>query len=96
MSFDRLVDFIVRDMSHQVLLSDGGNAELVDVTEDGVAVIRFEPGRNEECADCVMTAEDFGAMLLERIQWKVPSVRDLRFTDAASAGCPPPRPQPRK
>jgi Fe-S cluster biogenesis protein NfuA len=86
MALEPLVEFIVRDMSRQALQPDGGDAELVDVTDDGVAIVRFDAGRNEECATCVMTAEDFRLMLLERIQAMAPQIRELRFVSASSVG----------
>jgi Fe-S cluster biogenesis protein NfuA len=85
MTRDPLVEFIVTDMSNVALRADGGHAELLDVTGDGVAVVTFEPGQNDECATCAMTAEDFLALLLDEIKRRVPRIRELRVADPERA-----------
>ena len=74
-----VVDFVVRQMSDEVLRRDGGHAKLLDLTSEGVAIVEFAEGTNDDCADCVMSEEDFSALLLERIQWKVPQVHEVRL-----------------
>ena len=50
-----------------ILSMDGGTLELVGV-ENGTATIRYVPGQNEECPECVLTPENLQAMIEESMQ----------------------------
>ena len=68
----------VLDFFRQVLSADGGVLELVGV-EDGTARIRYVPGHNEECPECVLTPESLQAMIKESIQVHAPHISDVEL-----------------
>lgn len=55
MARDGLAEFIIRQF--QSLVRPEGDLELLGV-EGGVARVLYRRGHNEECPECVMSAED--------------------------------------
>lgn len=65
------------------LAPDGGDVELLSC-EDGVVEVRYVVGKNEECADCVMSTEDFELYLKELLMERVKGFQDLKVTEAGA------------
>ena len=68
----------VLDTFGQILASDGGSLELLNIA-DGVARVRYVPGNNEECPECVMTPEGLRGLLLEALQTQAPYIKELEL-----------------
>ena len=56
-----------------MLQADGGNVELVDVTEDGVVKVRLTGA----CGHCPMSAYTLKAGIEKRIKEKLPEVKSV-------------------
>lgn len=56
-----------------MLKADGGNVELVDVTEDGVVKVRLTGA----CGHCPMSAYTLKAGIEKRIKEKLPEVKSV-------------------
>ena len=63
----------VLGLFRQILSTDGGKLDLVSV-EDGTAKLRYTPGHNEECPECVLTPESLQAMIQESMQVHAPHI----------------------
>ncbi len=59
-----------------MLAPDGGSVELVSC-EDGTVRVNYVMGSNDDCADCVMSAEDFELYLKELLTERVPGFKEL-------------------
>jgi Fe-S cluster biogenesis protein NfuA len=75
MAKDALAEFIIRQF--QNLVRPEGDMELLGV-EEGVARVLYRPGRNQECPECIMSAEDLKEILREAFAEKAPHIRDVR------------------
>ena len=60
----------------RIVGADGGVLELLGSAADVVS-IRYVPGRNEQCASCVLTPTDLQLLLEEAIQRQAPEVRSV-------------------
>ena len=68
----------VLDLFRRMVSADGGALELVSV-EGGTARIRYTPGHNEECPDCVHTAQDVLDMLRGSLEIHAPHIQDVEL-----------------
>jgi len=66
------------DLFRRMVSRDGGVIELVSV-EGGTARIRYTPGHNEECPDCVLSPEDLEVMLRTSFEAHAPHVQDVEL-----------------
>ena len=66
----------VLDFFRRMVKTDGGVLELVSV-EGGRARIRYTPGHNEECPECVHSAQDLLDMLRGSLEIHAPHIRDV-------------------
>jgi Fe-S cluster biogenesis protein NfuA len=64
-----------------MLAPDGGDVRLRSCDDDGVVEVDYLQGRNEECADCVMSSEDFALYLKDLLAERVPGFRELKVTE---------------
>ena len=55
---------------------DGGVIELL-VVEAATLKVRYSPGRNEECADCVLDAQDLRELMKEALALQDPSITEV-------------------
>ena len=58
----------------QILAGDGGKLDLVALTDD-VMQLRYQPGHNEACADCVLSPEDLKELIEEAARRHTPAIR---------------------
>ncbi|GBD14223.1 hypothetical protein HRbin25_00093 [bacterium HR25] len=84
MAKDALAEFIVRQL--RTIVQPESDVELLDV-EGGVARILYRRGYNPECPECVMSADDLRAYLLELFAEKAPHIRDVQL-DVVEQGQP--------
>ena len=63
----------VLDLFRQIISTDGGKLDLVG-QKDGAVRLRYTPGHNEECPECVLTPENLQAMIQESMQVHVPHI----------------------
>ena len=70
---EKVVDFFRRMVS-----ADDGVLDLLSV-ESGTARIRYTPGHNEECPDCVHSAQDILDMLRGSLEIHAPHIRDVEL-----------------
>jgi len=66
------------DLFRRMVSADGGVLELVSV-EGGRARIRYTPGHNEECPECVHTTQDLLDMLRGSLEIYAPHIRDVEL-----------------
>lgn len=71
---DALAEFVVRQF--RGLLRPDGDIELLGV-EAGVARVLYRQGRNLECPECVLSADDVREMLREAFAEKAPYIQDV-------------------
>jgi len=62
----------------QIISTDGGKLELVSL-EDDTARLRYTPGQNEECPECVLTPESLQAMVQESMQVHAPHIANVEL-----------------
>jgi Fe-S cluster biogenesis protein NfuA len=77
MTKDPLVELVVSEVGAPLAM-DGGATVLVGVAE-GVAHVSYRPGHNEECPECVMSAEDMREYLREALNARAPYIRDVEI-----------------
>ena len=63
----------VLDEIRPALKADGGNAELVDVTEDGIVKVRLTGA----CGHCPMSTYTLKMGIEQRIKEKVPAIKSV-------------------
>jgi Fe-S cluster biogenesis protein NfuA len=63
----------VLNLFRQIISTDGGKLELVNL-QNGTAKLRYTPGHNEECPDCVLTPDSLQAMIQESMQVHAPHI----------------------
>ena len=81
------IDFLVKKVIDEVrpmLTPDGGNVELVSIS-DGVVTVNYDKGHNEHCVDCVMPPEDFRLYLLDMLHDRAPGVLDVKVIASSKA-----------
>lgn len=69
---------MVVDNFQQMVSGDGGRIELIDV-KDGVMSVRYAPGTNEACQDCVLAPEDLKELMKEAAQMHDASIKDVNL-----------------
>jgi hypothetical protein len=74
MARDGLAEFIIRQF--RSLVRPEGDLELLGV-EGGVARVLYRRGHNEECPECIMSAQDLKGILREAFAEKAPHIRDV-------------------
>ena len=63
---------------------DGGVIELL-VVEAATLKVRYSPGTNEECADCVLDAQDLRELMKEALALQDPSITEVDVDVTPSA-----------
>lgn len=66
----------VVDNFQQMVSGDGGRIELLGV-KDGVMSVRYAPGSNEACQDCVLAPEDLKELMKEAARMHDASILDV-------------------
>ena len=69
------VDFVLEQIETMVA-SEGGALELVSAGDDSLA-IKYIPGVNEECPECVPTLEQVVQFLTASLQIHAPEIQEL-------------------
>ena len=69
---------MVVDNFQQMVSGDGGKIELLGV-KDGVMSVRYAPGTNEACQDCVLAPEDLKELMKEAAQMHDASIKDVEL-----------------
>lgn len=62
---------------NEIVRPDGGEVTLVAL-DAGVLHVRYAPGRNEECAACVMEPDALAGMMKDMVHALEPSIVDVR------------------
>ncbi len=70
------VDFVLRQIETMVA-SEGGSIELLAANERQVSV-RYTPGVNEECPECVPTREQVSQFLSASLKVHAPEIVDVQ------------------
>lgn len=68
----------------RILQADGGQLEWLG-TEDGVMRLRYLPGHNPDCADCVLSPEDLRELVGEALQRGDASIRSVDLVTGAAS-----------
>jgi Fe-S cluster biogenesis protein NfuA len=63
----------VVEQFNEIVKPEGGAVEMLSV-DGGVLRVRYVPGTNEECASCVLTADELRDMMKESVQTFDPSI----------------------
>ena len=77
MNMDEQVEKVLT-LFRQIIATDGGRLDLVDL-QDGTAKLRYTPGQNEECPECVMTPESLQQMVQESMQVHAPHITSVEL-----------------
>ena len=77
-------ELVVRHFSRMVE-PDGGSVELVSV-EGATLTVRYRPGVNEECADCVLEPDDLRALMQEALERQDPAITEVKLEAAPGNG----------
>ena len=77
-------ELVVRHFSRMVE-PDGGAIELVSV-EGATLTVRYRPGVNEECQDCVLEPDDLRALMQEALERQDPGITEVKLEAAPSNG----------
>lgn len=72
------VDFVLEQIETMVA-SEGGNLELISVADDRLEV-RYNPGVNEECPECVPTHEMVTQFLTASLQIHAPEISSVEVS----------------
>lgn len=72
------VDFVLQQIETMVA-SEGGSLELVSSGEDALAV-RYIPGVNEECPECVPSMEQVTQFLTASLQIHAPEIASVEVS----------------
>ena len=73
----------VVEQFHEIVKPEGGSVSLLGV-EGGVLSVRYVPGVNEECADCIMEPDALAAMMKDMLGSLDPSISDVRVEAESS------------
>ena len=66
---------------NRMVAPDGGSIELVAV-EDHVLRVRYLPGANEECAECVLEPDDLRELMKEALELQDRSITEVELVSA--------------
>ena len=72
------VDFVLQQIETMVA-SEGGSLELLSSTDDSLSV-RYIPGVNEECPECVPSLEQVTQFLTASLQIHAPEVASVEVS----------------
>lgn len=67
----------VVEQFNEIVKPEGGSVTLVS-TDAGVLHVRYMPGVNEECADCVMEPDALARMMKDMLITLDPTITDVR------------------
>ena len=73
----------VVEQFNEIVKPEGGSVSLVSM-EDGVLRVRYVPGVNEECAECVMEPDALAAMMKDMVVTLDPAISEVEVTEARS------------
>ena len=71
------VSFVLENME-TILRTDGGALEILGL-DQGVLKLRYTPGVNEECPECVFSPEGLRELLIESLKLHAPDVADVEM-----------------
>lgn len=77
-------ELVVRHFSRMVE-PDGGAVEIVSV-EGATLTVRYSPGVNEECADCVLDPDDLRELMKEALERQDPAITEVKLEGAPGNG----------
>ena len=77
-------ELVVRHFSRMVE-PDGGAVELVSV-EGATLTVRYRPGVNEECQDCVLEPDDLRELMKEALERQDPGITEVKLEGAPPHG----------
>jgi Fe-S cluster biogenesis protein NfuA len=77
---DPLVELVVSEVGAPLAV-DGGATVLLGV-EEGIAHVRYRPGHNEGCPECIMSTEDMREYLREALSARAPYIQDVEIVAA--------------
>jgi len=77
---DANVDFVLEQIETMVA-SEGGSLELVSL-DDGSLKVRYTPGFNEDCPECVPTADQVSQFLTVSLSIHAPHITDIQLAEA--------------
>ena len=69
------IDSVIEDF-RTLLKADGGTLDVVS-EDNGVVTLRYVPGHNEECAECVLAPEQICQLVKAALQARIPSIQDV-------------------
>ncbi len=72
------VDFVLQQIETMVA-SEGGSLELISAAADSLAV-RYIPGVNEECPECVPSLEQVNQFLTASLQIHAPEITTVEVS----------------
>ena len=67
----------VVEQFNEIVKPEGGSVTLVS-TDAGVLRVRYIPGVNEECADCVMEPDALAGMMKDMLITLDPAIKEVR------------------
>ena len=70
---------LVVEQFQEIVRPDGGSVELLAVEGETLRVA-YRPGHNEQCAACVISAENLRDMLLDVLPQHDPSIRRVEVS----------------
>ena len=70
----------VVEQFNEIVKPEGGSISLVS-TEQGVLRVRYVPGVNEECAECVMEPDALAAMMKDMVVTLDPNISEVEVTE---------------
>jgi Fe-S cluster biogenesis protein NfuA len=68
----------VVEQFNEIVKPDGGSVTLVSAS-DGVLLVRYAPGTNEECETCVMEPDALAGMMRDMVITLDPSITDVKI-----------------
>ncbi len=66
----------VVEQFNEIVAPEGGSVSLVSAS-DGVLRVRYVPGVNEECAECVMEPEALAGMMKDMVVTLDPDISEV-------------------
>ena len=73
---------LVVEQFQEIVRPDGGRVELLGVEGDLLRVA-YQPGRNDQCASCVISPENLRDMLLDVLPQHDPAIRRVEVTSSS-------------
>jgi len=66
----------VVEQFNEIVAPEGGSVSLLSAT-DGVLRVRYVPGVNEACAECIMEPEALAGMMKDMLVTLDPDIKDV-------------------